>query len=435
MSYFIHLVKDSCFQGKFASNQWGALPDLLRTLGKSQNWLHLFQFSNDIPNVQTGKDWLERFNQESQQQETHAMLENFLSMILLFRVLKDWATILWQQSWIVRVQEEEISKLSAGWLWPLLKVDWEDSMIGRTAIQNILFIKLFEKALSVIPRQPLGLYLLENQAWERAFLHTWRKYGHGKIIGVAHSTIRYWDFRYYDESLTKVLPELSQPDLIAVNGPHAWKMLAQSGNSMERCVPVEALRYQYLLKLPQRDKFSNKVTKKRSLLILLDYQQITTHKMMQMLELASPELREDYKILIKPHPANPMVLSDYPRLRAEITYQSFIVILPKVDVALASVFTSASVDAFCSGVPVIEYLDESYFNFSSLRGHSSLKYISSAEELIKTLKGLQNWYAGSDKSEDYFWIDEDLTMWCNLLKTTLTSTNTPQNISCCDHQS
>ena len=38
-------------------------------------------------------------------------------------------------------------------------------------------------------------------------------------------TIRYWDLRYFDTHTAKTLSDLPNPDLIAVNGVHAWQML------------------------------------------------------------------------------------------------------------------------------------------------------------------------------------------------------------------
>ena len=122
------------------------------------------------------------------------------------------------------------------------------------------------------------------------------------------------------------------------------------------------------------------------------------------------------EVWIKPHPGNPISLSDYPKLKAEITNQSLVAILPKVNVAITSVFTSASVDAFCYGIPVLEYLDESFFNFSSLRGEASTRYISVADDLVQSLKDLRNWRVVSIKSQNYFWLNEDLNLWHDLLK-------------------
>ena len=142
---------------------------------------------------------------------------------------------------------------------------------------------------------------MENQGWERIFLHFWRKHGHGTIIGVPHSTIRYWDLRYFDTTTHKSLADLPQPDLVAVNGEHGWQMLQQSCYPMERCVSVEALRYQYLVKLkPVHLKKASKDINR--LLVLGDIQPETTHQMLLELEKSYTLLERKVEIWIKPHP-------------------------------------------------------------------------------------------------------------------------------------
>ena len=81
-----------------------------------------------------------------------------------------------------------------------------------------------------IPKQKKGLYLLENQNWERALVHAWRRHGHGQLIGVVTTPIRYWDLRYFDNlsnsdelsNSTKSKLKL-RPDFIALNGPSSLK--------------------------------------------------------------------------------------------------------------------------------------------------------------------------------------------------------------------
>ena len=94
-------------------------------------------------------------------------------------------------------------------------------------------------------------------------------------------------------------------------------------------------------------------------------------------------------------------------------------LLPEVSVVLASVFTSASLDAFCAGLPVINYLDPNNFNFSPLRGHPKARFVSSAEEMLELLHDEQ-WLStpsGANPS-DFFWLDEELPRWTQLIQTT-----------------
>ena len=123
----------------------------------------------------------------------------------MIKVLLDWTRIQFFHFRLGRKIGYSLESHQYGWLWPILKKDWCDSMTGVTAMNNILLIHLFDRLMSVVPHQEQGYYLSENQSWERAFVHAWRKHRHGRIIGVAHSTIRYWDLRYYDESMTSII--------------------------------------------------------------------------------------------------------------------------------------------------------------------------------------------------------------------------------------
>ena len=75
-------------------------------------------------------------------------------------------------------------------------------MRGSAAVINLLWIELFDQALRDAPRQDKGFYLCENQGWERAFIHAWRKHGHGELIAVPHATVRFWDLRYFADPRT-----------------------------------------------------------------------------------------------------------------------------------------------------------------------------------------------------------------------------------------
>ena len=216
----------------------------------------------------------------------------------------------------------------------------------------------------------MGLYLQENQGWERIFLYFWRKHGHGRIIGVRHATLSFWDLRHFDAASSEALPDLPLPDVSAVNGPLAWQLLLDSGHNMEKCIPVEAVRYQYLSTLKTNRK--NKVYKKNNLklLVLGDTLPETTHKMLNCLENVCSKISNKIEIWFKPHPANPINLDQYEKMNLFLMNNYLIDLFPKIDVVLSSVFTAASLDAFCADIPVMGYLDSGTPNFSPLREHS-----------------------------------------------------------------
>ena len=78
---------------------------------------------------------------------------------------------------------------------------------------NIIILK---NLLKNIPKQKVGIYIIENQSWEYCFIKFWKKYNHGKLIAYFNSSVRFWDLRYLkkkDEHKNKN----ENPDLYLIN--------------------------------------------------------------------------------------------------------------------------------------------------------------------------------------------------------------------------
>ena len=151
----------------------------------------------------------------------------------------------------------------------------------------------------------------------------------------------------------------------------------------------EALRYQYLNTLSVVKRSNNFHMDIRILLVLGDIQAETTNLMLVKLVDACSKLESNIKIWFKPHPANSIDLARITGLAADLKEQNLLELFPEVDIVLASVCTSASLDAFCAGLPVINYLDPNDFNLSPLYGHRNARFVSSAEEILQLLQDEQ----------------------------------------------
>ena len=414
-SYFIHLDPKSGATGEFYSRQWEQLPKKLQGQGYRLNWLHLFLTSPVIPDVQVGRSWVANFESAPVQQGHHALWDQYLGWVIVARVVLDWFLSIYFYITAGKYLHQHLPE-GKGWIWPILRIDWKDTWIGPVAVQNLLCIHLCDKALGSLPRQHLGLYLQENQGWERVFLYFWRKHGHSKIIGVPHSIIRYWDLRYFDTELAQAIPDLPQPDIIAVNGPHAWHMLETYGFSMEHCKATEALRYQYLENINVSER-NIEILGYENLLVLGDYTAITTNRMMSQINLISRDLGIFKNIWIKPHPAKTIDLNSYPYLVAELKYEQLSQLLPLVDVVVGSVITAATLEVFCNDTPLINYLDPHDLNSSSLKGHPRARFASSTEEIQGLLQD-EEWLStpSGAKPTDFFWLDEELPRWTQLIQ-------------------
>lgn len=419
MSYFIHLEENSCIEGRFHSRQWEILPKVLHEKGFQCNWLHHFIYSKVIPDTNTGVDWVERFNKDAKSQGMHTFLDSYLSLAVVLRAVVNWLKILWRSFFLPKIELAFRPANSAICLWPLLKDDWYRSFRGSQAIQNALLVELFDIMMSNLPRQRLGLYLYEGQGWESAFIHAWRKHGHGKLIAVSHSTVRFWDLRYFNNpqvNINEGALSKPRPDFIAVNGLVAKQAFLETGIPYERILEVEALRYLNLATFSYNRKFiSSQLTKcKKRLLVLGDIMTSHSQKAMQVIQDLPKNNRDKFNILVKSHPYNPINKSDYPSINFEVTTGSLHEILNQFDLAYGANPTSANLDAYVAGLKVIIHLDGESLNFSPLRGIEEVSFVSNYKELIVALgkyEGIKN-----DATNEFFWLDNELPKWRNIIK-------------------
>jgi surface carbohydrate biosynthesis protein (TIGR04326 family) len=430
-SYFIHLDPQSCAAGQFRSRYWGNLPQLLHGSGQSVNWMQLFLLSAAVPNVATGLRWVRSFNRDPGVQGRHGFLESYLSCKVILAALRRW---LWLTalSWRLRNVGSEFGvENSAVWLWPLLRSDWYASLSGTTGMANCMLVALFDAALADLPRQRIGLYLFENQAWERALLRAWRRHGHGRIIGVQHSTAPFWYLPYTDDPAAHDRPSRNAPpypDRVAVNGSAARSALMSGGFRAEMLVDVEALRYLSLAEAAtsrQRRLRSRSVppglqppasSQSISVLVLGEIDFASTHHLLQMLEGAVALLTPAYRFMFKAHPGCAVDLANYPALAAAETQQPLGEILSEYAAVVAANSTSAAVDAFIAGVPVITTLDGGSLNLSPLRGRPGVHFVTSSEALAASLQMLDPG-AAAEAGEDFFLLDGGLPRWQQLLGT------------------
>jgi surface carbohydrate biosynthesis protein (TIGR04326 family) len=421
-SYFIHLDPNRCANGQFQSRQWESLPEMLRRSGKRTNWLQLFLLSAAVPDVDTGLSWARLFNADASNQGRHVFLDTYLTPAVVFRTLKCWLWLL-ALSWrLRRAQSAFRPQDSAVWLWPLLRGDWWSSLCGQTGMENSLLLAQFQAALADLPPQPVGLYLWENQAWEKALLRAWRKHGHGRIIGVQHSTTPFWHLYNFDDPRCFVRDRcaLPLPDVLAVNGPASWKAFAAAGFPQHRLAEVEALRYLGLKELAATSSSliarNEAAAERRGLKILIvgDMIPASMHHLLGLLQRAIKLLPNAFELTLKPHPGYAVNLAEYPGMEAVVTAESLAGILARYDVAVAANSTSAAVDAYVAGLPVIIGLDGDDLNLSPLRGSSGVRFVTTPEELAEALQTAGREVPTAER-DHFFFLDAELPRWRRLL--------------------
>ncbi len=419
-SYFIHLDREAGDRGVFHSRQWEALPKVLHEAGLRANWLQHFLVSETVPTTGVAMTWATRFNQHPDANGAHAFVDTFLSWRILARALAGWLKLAVMATRLRAIRHAFRPHGSQVSLWPLLRHDWHVSMRGHVAMNNLLWIGLSDRALGQLPRQPAGFYLCENQAWERAFVHAWRTHRHGRLLAVAHATVRYWDLRYFTDPRTvrSTAPHaMPRADGVVLNGQAAIEAFRSVEFPEEAIVEGEALRYGYLGFQPATAAGSRLPRDIVRVLVLGDFDAAATVKMLRALDEAAAGLPFPATFTLKPHPNFTPTASEYPALRLAVVTEGLATILAQFDIAFCSNSTSAAVDAYLAGLPVVVMLDDTTLNVSPVRGRSGVSFVSTPAELVDALVACRGAAApGSTAERDsFFFLDPALPRWRKLL--------------------
>ncbi len=206
------------------------------------------------------------------------------------------------------------------------------------------------------------------------------------------------------------------PDLVALNGRAANDAYRSGGYPEEQIVQVESLRYQYLASNNCQKYKPVSLANPLNLLILGDHLELNTQTQLRLLEDIKPSLPFDLSLIFKPHPARSLRAEDYPGLELQVVSQPIEELLTECHIAYTSSITSAAVDAYIYGMPIISILDGKCLNLSPLRGYSDVFFVSSAVQLIQALTSIMTAPPKSDTVQEFFTLHVDLPRWQKLLK-------------------
>jgi surface carbohydrate biosynthesis protein (TIGR04326 family) len=180
-------------------------------------------------------------------------------------------------------------------------------------------------------------------------------------------------------------------------------------------VECEAVRYGYLT-AAQRSRATQRAEAAQiRVLILGDVGQLSTIKLLRLLEAAVAHITARMTYTLKPHPYCMIEAQSHPSLSLTLLTSPLGEILHDFDVAYASNSTSAGLDAYLAGLPVVVMLDSAELNASPLRGQPDVRFVSTPEELAASLQAK---YAASGAGRDragFFFLDPELPRWKRLL--------------------
>ena len=395
------------------SNFWNHLPNSITKTGYGMNWLHIFTPSKQIPNTKTAASVVKTFNKKNSG-EVHVFLESFINLRVVLKSISDWRLV----SKIASELKGDLPK--DDFILNVLFDEWDKSFYGFHAISNCLTLNLFSEAMRSLPSQKLGLYLQENQSWEIALNYCWKDWRHQEIIGVPHSTTRFWDLRYANDHRVHMIQDshnYPKPNAIAINGQAQKNYFQTIGYPESEMELVEALRYFHLQSNPFSPSAIFDSAEQVSVLVLGDYLLENNHQLIQMLVKVSPLLPDTTRFIFKPHPACPIPLNKLKGIHASVSEEALENLLQNCTIAFSSNVTTASLDAYFRGVPVACMIDPKKLNLSPMLEIDDSVFVKTHQDLaIKILQSLERKGKSERDPSNFFELDASLSKWLRLIQ-------------------
>jgi surface carbohydrate biosynthesis protein (TIGR04326 family) len=282
-------------------------------------------------------------------------------------------------------------------------------------IGGLFYFSLFGKMSKTMPASNNLIYLCENQPWELAVTHFFGKKVKN-IYGFAHSTIRYWDLRYfnspriYKDNSNTLFPFFC--DLI-VHGKNDLKNMTEFGFPKEKIKEAESLRFIYLnkyLSATTESKISN------TFLVLGEFLRSDTKFMIDLLTSEKvKEVLENFKIIFKPHPLCFVKQSDFKDLDIEINFLDSGRLISQSDIIFTGNVSSVASEVITLGKQLICAKDLTLLDMSPLRGYADVSFAVDSDSFLKELRKITS--AQKDiYQESILNLDESLKLWRNILK-------------------
>ncbi len=414
-SYLFHLDKDSFKDNKFNTSQWGPLTNLLNELSIKSNWMHHYIPNPVIPNRKSAISFINNLNKEFNNTQSHQIISSYINIKTILKVVANYAKIILKIPSLFKFKKLFIVKNSSINFWFFLKDDFINSILGPKLIENLFWIEHFDNALSKIPYQEKGIYLQENQSWEKALISAWKKYNHGKIYGLNNGFVRYWDLRFFDDSNTVKDNsdfKIPLPDRIILTDQISWDYYLNSGYEVNKLIKAETLRYFSVLSKNLEKKHELKADQKIKGLILGDIIFDSTNEMIKNLENINST---NFHWTIKSHPACLINIKNYKKITLENSYENLEDIIHKYDLVIAPAATLSALDSYLSNIKTIIFLAKDELNISPLRGFKDIK-ITYDNTSLKEALSLNNLNNYNFNKQDFFWYDKNLNFWKEILK-------------------
>jgi surface carbohydrate biosynthesis protein (TIGR04326 family) len=364
---------------EYTSRFWGKMAEL----ADSADWYHIYPRNVDRFGIRNALDDISNLN--AADPEPHRL---FLGRLGFRDVLTVTQNYLSQRRVHQRFRTSLLNFKLEGSdvaLWHVFEDEWDDSVVGSTAIRHLILLKTTDFLVQKMPRYVKIFYLMENQPWEVALVFCVRRHKKGSPIGVAHSTVRFWDLRYFlnasEVAFVNPTSRRPCPDKVLVNGESSKRLLVESGFPEESASVVEALRYQYL-----RDLQLNSQSLGKYVLLLGDFLEDANSVLMSVVRESIALLGRTPSLKIRSHPICPITDSQLGDLSLSVSFEELSDLLKDAAVVITTAASSSAAESVALGKPTIVVRDARSLNFSPFRNSEKVYEVKSGAQLASLLR-------------------------------------------------
>lgn len=383
LSYYAHLNSK-----EYHYDSWGKLYSKLK---ENNNFLHFFVSSRK-------KNFFLNYNKNS------FFVNDYFKFSFVLKIISNYLFYKKKFSEIRRYLFEDCDDLELNHVCIILKNDFEESLGGKILLENLTWIFLFENLFKSIPYQRKGVYIYENQPWERAFIKSWKKYKHGKLYGFVTASVHFWLLNYFDTN-----PDLiSRPDNVLCSSKHTKLFLKENNFKNDQIFIVEGYKYNKIYK----KKIIN--NKKETLVFFGDYFRPINNNLLTIISNVSKikEVQSRFEIYYKPHPENTLLKlsKNIKILDNKLDFEYSLVCCPNTSII--------SAEFLSNGIKTLIYKDINFLDMSPFKNLDIINYkniyFSNDVELLHILNKEKEIYLKNNKI-DYFYYNDNYKSWLSVL--------------------
>lgn len=250
-SYYAHFSPLNASEFEFDSAYWGDLPKYIKSIGKHSNWIHLSPKNYGFLASIDKRFMLKKWSNDGKSQ-THVALESFFTVRIMICTILNWYKVRSHAHAVQHILSSQ--RISDFDYWPYFTSEFERYLSGIGLIDNLLTYELVKSSINLSSVSQETFYLYEGQPWEKVLNSICAQLGQNLPIAVQHSTVRFWDLRYFQNNLE--LPEHTEletcfPRKLIVNGELSLRMLGNRPPQQE-LIRLESLRYKRNPSVPRK---------------------------------------------------------------------------------------------------------------------------------------------------------------------------------------